>query len=120
MIFPASLMGLVNLDTYTADNGVSLANTFVKLGVDRVQFAAHSDGTFSAATTMIIYRDAQAYADGCSPLESRNVTYPVPDPTPVYQLLYGSAKAMEGWANTAQASGAMAAQADEAATAQAE
>lgn len=95
-------MGLINLDVYTAANGVSLANTYVKLGVDTVHFAAHSDGTYSATTTMIIYKDAQASADDCQPLESRNVTYPVPDPSPVYQLLYGSAVKSEGWANTQQ------------------
>ena len=97
-------MGLVNLDVYTARNGVSLANTYVKMGVDTVQFAAHSDGAYSATTTMIIYKDAQACAEGCQPLESRTVQYDVPDPSPVYQLLYGSAVRSEGWANTQQCS----------------
>lgn len=97
-------MGLVNLDIYTAPNGVSLANTYVKLGVDTVHFAAHPDGTYSATTTMIIYKDAQACAEGCQPLESRNVRYGVPDPSAVYQLLYGSAVRSEGWANTQQVS----------------
>lgn len=95
-------MGLINLDVYTAQNGVSLANTYVKLGVDTVHFAAHPDGTYSATTTMIIYKDAQAFADGCLPLEARNVSYGVPDPSAVYQLLYGSAVRSEHWANTQQ------------------
>ena len=95
-------MGLVNQDTYTAMNGVSIANTYVKLGGDLVHFAVNKDGTFSAATTMLIFRDAEAYAQGLQPLECRSVNYEVPDPSPVYQLLYGSAKQSEGWANTHQ------------------
>ena len=95
-------MGLINSDIYTAPNGVSLANTYVKLGVDTVRFAAHPDETYTATTTMIIYKDAQAFADDCQPLEARNVTYNVPDPSPVYELLYGSAVRSEGWANTQQ------------------
>lgn len=95
-------MGLINEDLYTAQNGVTLANTYVKLGIDSVQFMANPGDKYTAATTMVIYKDAQAYADGCTPLEYRNVVYEVPDPTPVYRLLYGSAVAAEGWARTRQ------------------
>ena len=96
-------MGLINEDLYTAPNGITLANTFVKLGTDMVHFTVNNaDGTYSASTTMSIFRDADAYKADLRPLESRSVCYPVPDPSPVYQLLYGSAKVSEGWANTQQ------------------
>ena len=95
-------MGLINEDLYTASSGVSLANTYVKLGSHNVQFIVHGNGTFSAATDMLIFKDADAFLQGLQPIETRNIVYPVPDPSPVYNLLYGSAKASENWANTRQ------------------
>lgn len=99
-------MGLINEDLYTAQNGVSLANTYVKLGMDSVQFMVNPGDRCTATTTMVIYKDAEAYADGCTPLEYRTVVYDVPDPTAVYKLLYGSAIQAESWANTRQFSAA--------------
>lgn len=95
-------MGLVNEDEYTAQNGVCLSNTFVKLGSDMVHFNVNNDGSYTASTLMTIFKDEEAYTSGLQPLESRHVCYPVPDPSAVYQLLYGSAKQTENWANTHQ------------------
>ena len=93
-------MGLINQDDYTAQNGVTLSNTYVTLGTDTVRFNVERDATYSASTTMAIYKDADSYTQGLQPLESRHVLYAVPDASPVYQLLYSSAKQSEQWANT--------------------
>lgn len=94
-------MGLVNPDLYTTASGVQLANTYVLLGDDRVIFSVDKGPpqTFSAFSMMQIYRDESAWGANLQPVEVRAVTYPVPDPSAVYELLYGSARVAEGWGN---------------------
>ena len=95
-------MGLVNPDVYTATSGVALANTYVVLGSSRVYFdveGSSSGVTYSAATNMQIYKDQPSFMTGCVPVEERQVRYEVPDANAVYQLLYASAMATEGWGN---------------------
>ena len=101
-------MGLVNQDEFTASNGITVANTYVRLGTSSVTFHVLNNfdnpTSYLASTDMLIYKDAQAYSTGCDPLQSQLVTYTVPDPSAVYDLLYGSAKASQGWGNTYQLS----------------
>ena len=94
-------MALVNPDIFTTSSGVQIANTYVVLGSDRVIFSVNptSPPTFTASTNMQIYRDADAHTAGLVPVDVRYVSYVVPDASAVYNLLYGSAKASEGWAN---------------------
>ena len=94
--------GIVNPDIYTTSSGVSIANTYVLLGDDRAIFSVvdrNAPRTYSAFSTMQIYRDHAAWAANLQPVEVRAVTYSVPDPSAVYNLLYYSAQQSEGWGN---------------------
>ena len=106
---PHGMSGLVNPDMYQTASGVSIANTYILLGDDRAIFSVVNRGTprtYSAFSTMQIYRDHAAWAANLQPVEVRAVTYPVPDPSAVYDLLYHSAKQSEGWANATAVSAA--------------
>ena len=94
--------GLINPDTYITASGVQIANTFVTLGSERAIcniVSLDPEPIYSASTNMQIYRDQTAFRAGLVPVESRFVTYNVADPSAVYNLLYGSAQVVEGWAN---------------------
>ena len=100
---------LVNPDAITTASGVEVSNTCVVLGSDRVIFNVinTTPPTYSASTNMQIYVNhaAAAQTSNLVPIEQRFVTYPVPDASAVYSLLYYSAQQTEGWANATIVSG---------------
>ena len=92
-------MGLINPDLFVSPAGVSVANTYIKLGEDRVTFIVDrkADGAaYSALTDMVIWRDTEAFRQGLAPLDRRSVQYPVPDASSVYALLYEGAVTSQG------------------------
>lgn len=102
-------MGLINPNVYTASTGVQVANTYVKLGQERVIFqvnrpqgATDNAVAYAAGTDMVIWKDADAFTGGLDPIARQWVQYPVPDANAVYGLLYAGAVATQGWGNAYQ------------------